>query len=97
MINQEQVAAETSTANGVYKLADPMVSGVTGRGTFATLERFCELPYIEEDEDYTRPTRHAYTSALKLVIQARDMMREPFPAALLTTTEKGGINWLAQA
>jgi hypothetical protein len=62
-------------------------------GLWVTLGRFCQLPYIEEDEDYTRPTQHAYASALRLVLQAGDLLPGAFPPALLTTTEQGGINW----
>ncbi len=62
-------------------------------GLWVTLGRFCQLPYIEEDEDYTRPTQHAYVSALRLVLQAGDLIPGAFPPALLTTTEQGGINW----
>ena len=62
-------------------------------GLWVTLGRFCQLPYIEEDEDYTRPTQHAYASALRLVLQAGDLLPGVFPPALLTTTGQGGINW----
>lgn len=62
-------------------------------GLWVTLGRFCQLPYIEEDEDYTRPTQYAYVSALRLVLQAGDLLPGAFPPALLTTTEQGGINW----
>ena len=62
-------------------------------GLWVTLGRFCQLPYIEEDEDQTRPTQHAYASALRLVLQAGDLLPGVFPPALLTTTEQGGINW----
>lgn len=62
-------------------------------GLWVTLGRFCQLPYIEEDEDYTRPTQHAYAFALRLVLQAGDLLPGAFPPALLTTTEEGGINW----
>ena len=62
-------------------------------GLWVTLGRFCQLPYIEEDEDYTRPTQYAYASALRLVLQAGDLLPGAFPPALLTTTEQGGINW----
>lgn len=62
-------------------------------GLWVILGRFCQLPYIEEDEDYTRPTQHAYASALRLVLQAGDLLPGAFPPALLTTTEQGGINW----
>jgi len=61
-------------------------------GLWVTLGRFCQLPF-EEDEDYTRPTQHPYASALRLVLQAGDLLPGAFPPALLTTTEKGGINW----
>lgn len=62
-------------------------------GLWVTLGRFCQLPYLEEDEDHTRPTQHAYASALRLVLQAGDLLSGAFPPALLTTTEQGGINW----
>ena len=70
----------------------PTSSAAEEHGITATLDRFCQPPYLEEDEDYTRPTQHAYTSAIKRIIQASDLMREAFPEALLTTTEQGGIN-----
>ncbi len=62
-------------------------------GLWVTLDRFCQLPHIEEDEDYTRPTQHAYAFALRLVLQADDLLPDAFSPALLTTTEEGGINW----
>jgi len=48
-------------------------------GLWVTLGRFCQLPYIEEDEDYTRPTQHAYASALRLVLQAGELLPGVFP------------------
>lgn len=81
------MAQENSSA------AAPVAELLREDGLWVTLGRFCQLPYIEEDEDYTRPTQHAYESALRLVLQAGGLLPGAFPPALLTTTEQGGINW----
>jgi hypothetical protein len=81
------MAQENSSAGAL------VVEQLRENGLWVTLGRFCQLPYIEEDEDYTRPTQYAYASALRLVLQAGDLLPGAFPPALLTTTEQGGINW----
>ena len=87
MEGEQTMAQEKSSA------AASMAEQIREDGLWVTSGRFCQLPYIEEDEDYTRPTQHAYASALRLVLQAGDLLPGVFPPALLTTTEQGGINW----
>lgn len=58
-----------------------------------TIERLSELPYIEEDDDYTRPTQYAFSSANQLIIQTRDILHGVLPDAFLMTTEKGGVEF----
>lgn len=86
-MGEQTMAQENSSATAL------VAERLREDGLWVTLGRFCQLPYIEEDEDYTRPTQHAYASALRLVLQAGDLLPGAFPPALLTTTEQGGINW----
>lgn len=43
------MAQENSSATGL------VAEQLREDGLWVTLGRFCQLPYIEEDEDYTRP------------------------------------------
>jgi len=58
-----------------------------------TFERLNELPYLEEDEDYTRPTQYAFSSAYQLILRTRDILFGSLPDAFLMTTEKGGVEF----
>ena len=63
-------------------------------GTRATLDQLCQLPYLEEDEDYVRPTLYAFEAALNLLLSARDILYQnsaPFPHATFGTTDKGSL------
>jgi hypothetical protein len=63
-------------------------------GTRATFGQLCQLPYMEEDEDYTRPTSYAFESALNLLLSARDVLYQSaseFPRASFGTTDKGSV------
>ena len=63
-------------------------------GTKATFGRLSQLPYMEEDEDCTRPTLYAFEAALNLLLSTRDMLRQSasdFPRASFGTTDKGSI------
>lgn len=63
-------------------------------GTEATFSQFSQLPYMEEDEDFTRPTCYAFETALNLLLSARDILYQSmskFPRASFGTTDKGSI------
>lgn len=63
-------------------------------GLGATLGQFCRLPYMEEDEDYTRPTLYAFETALNLLLAARDLLYQKacgFPRATFGTTDEGTV------
>ena len=60
-------------------------------GFAVVLARLCELPYWEEDGDYTRPTEHSYKLACAILNEARTALRSPFPRASFSTSEAGAI------
>ncbi len=79
-----------------YVVWEPYLSSSIGSPTepsMLTIDRLSELPYLEEDEDYTRPTQHAFSSASRLIIHTRDLLSGALPDAFLMTTEKGGIEF----
>ena len=82
---------QNGSPNGSHETADapPQADGMG-----ATLTQFCRLPYMEEDQDYTRPTLHALETALSLLLSARDILHQKsagFPRASFGTTDKGSV------
>jgi len=87
---------QNGSGNGVRKPADAASHALTDKedGTGSTFSQLCRLPYMEEDEDYTRPTAYAFESALTLLLSARDSLYQSahdFPRASFGTTDKGSI------
>lgn len=81
--------------DGVRKTADasPALAD-TEDGTESTFSQLCRLPYMEEDEDYTRPTAYAFETALNLLLAARDLLYQRdcgFPRATFGTTDEGTV------
>lgn len=62
-------------------------------GVAITLKRLVELLDLEEEDDYgiLRPTPYAFTTAMKLVFEAYELMGESFPPAWPCTDDEGGI------
>lgn len=58
-----------------------------------TLKRLVELLDLEEEDDYgiLRPTSYAFTTAMRLVIEAYELMGDSFPRGSACTDEEGGI------
>lgn len=69
----------------------PATSGVSD--FTITLKRLRELLDLEAEDDYgiLRPTEYAFNTALKLVIEAYEIMGSRFPRAAASTDELGGI------
>lgn len=68
----------------------PQVSGADD-GFAVVMSRLCELPYLEEDEDYTRPTEYSYKLACALLNEANTALHSPFPRASFSTSETGAV------
>ena len=62
-------------------------------GFSITLKRLVELLDLEEEDDYgiLRPTPYAFTTAMKLVLEAYEVMGDSFPPASPCTDHLGGI------
>ena len=87
---------QNGAGSGVRKTADAALYALADKedGTESTFSQLCRLPFIEEDEDYTRPTAHAFVTALNLLLAARDLMYRRdcgSPRASFGTTDKGSV------
>lgn len=86
---------QNGAGNGVHKTTDAVPALADKEdGTESTFSQLCRLPYMEEDEDYTRPTAYAFESALTLLLSARDSLYQSAcgsPRASFGTTDKGSI------
>ena len=58
-----------------------------------TMQRLLELLDLEEEDDYgiLRPTEYAFRTAVKLVVEAYDLIGENFPKASTATDDRGSI------
>ncbi|NJK74575.1 MAG: hypothetical protein HC849_10935 [Oscillatoriales cyanobacterium RU_3_3] len=58
-----------------------------------TVERLLELLDLEEEDEYgvLKPTEYAFRTAMKLVVEAYDVLRDNFPKASAATDELGSI------
>lgn len=71
--------------------APPPVRDAEEDGFAVVMSRLCELPYFEEDEDYTRPTLYSFQQACALLTEARCTLPTAFPRASFSTSEMGGV------
>ncbi|NER35920.1 MAG: hypothetical protein F6J93_18355 [Oscillatoria sp. SIO1A7] len=62
-------------------------------GFSITLKSLVELLELEEEDDYgiLRPTTYAFTSTMKLVLEAYELIGDSFPPASPCTDDEGGI------
>ena len=62
-------------------------------GFSVTLKSLVELLELEEEDDYgiLRPTTYAFTSTMKLVLEAYELIGDSFPPASPCTDDEGGI------
>ncbi|NJM60594.1 MAG: hypothetical protein HC849_10945 [Oscillatoriales cyanobacterium RU_3_3] len=58
-----------------------------------TVERLLELLDLEEEDEYgvLKPTEYAFRTAMKLVVEAYDVLRDNFPKASAATDDRGSI------
>src|SRR6476620_1583528 len=58
-----------------------------------TVERLLELLDLEEEDEYgiLRPTEYAFRTAMKLVVEAYDIMGNSFPKCSTGTDDRGSI------
>ncbi len=58
-----------------------------------TIERLIELLDLEEEDEYgiLRPTEYAFKTAMKLVVEAYDIMGNSFPKCSTATDDRGSI------
>ncbi|MEG3966382.1 hypothetical protein QUA00_01820 [Microcoleus sp. T2B6] len=58
-----------------------------------TVERLIELLDLEEEDEYgiLRPTEYAFRTAMKLIVEAYDILGDSFPKASTATDELGSI------
>lgn len=58
-----------------------------------TVERLIELLDLEEEDEYgiLRPTEYAFRTAMKLVVDAYDIMGNSFPKCSTATDDRGSI------
>jgi hypothetical protein len=58
-----------------------------------TVERLIELLDLEEEDEYgiLRPTEYAFRTAMKLVVEAYDILGDNFPKASTGTDDQGSI------
>ncbi len=65
-------------------------------GFAVVMARLCELPSLEEDEDYTQPTEYSYKLACVLLNEANTAFHSAFPhlafpRASFGTSEAGAV------
>lgn len=60
-------------------------------GFAVVMARLCELPYLEEDGDYTRPTEHSYKLACAVLNEANALFPSAFPRASFSTSETRAV------
>ena len=58
-----------------------------------TVERLLELLDLEEEDEYgiLRPTEYAFKTAMKLIVEAYDILGDNFPKASTSTDDSGSI------
>ncbi|MFS8119627.1 MAG: hypothetical protein ACMG55_14235 [Microcoleus sp.] len=58
-----------------------------------TVERLIELLDLEDDDEYgiLKPTEYAFRTAMKLVVEAYDILGGNFPKASAATDDRGSI------
>lgn len=69
-------------------------SSTKGLSNFpVTVERLLELLYLEEEDEYGifRPTEYAFKTAIKLIVEAYDVLGNNFPKASTSTDDSGSI------
>jgi hypothetical protein len=69
-------------------------SSTKGLSNFrVTIERLLELLDLEEEDEYgiLRPTEYAFKTAMKLIVEAYDVLGNNFPKASTSTDDSGSI------